>query len=189
MGNDNHGHVFLGKFFDNLQHLTGKLRVKCRSRLIEEKNLRLQSQCASNGYTLLLSAGKLIWISILFVRKAQLIQQFYGSLFRFLLGHLIHYHWCIHDVFQYRKMREKVKILKYKVEIPSDFFQFRFGSIYTFSIFFMTGCLSKINQFSAIHSLQHGCTTKQRGFTGTGRSDNRDHLSFIYCQRDILQHL
>ena len=57
MRNNNHRCLLVSQTSDYLQHLTGKLRIQCRSRLIKTQDVRLQCKCTGNRHTLLLSTG------------------------------------------------------------------------------------------------------------------------------------
>ena len=55
MRDNNHCGILLRKGTDDLKHLSGKLRVKSRCRLIKAEYIRLKCQCPCYSYTLLLS--------------------------------------------------------------------------------------------------------------------------------------
>ena len=67
MCHNDHGHMLLCQFLNNLKHLYRKLRIKCGGRFIKKENLGLQGQCPCNRNSLLLSSGKLARIGICFI--------------------------------------------------------------------------------------------------------------------------
>ena len=75
MGDDDHRHAFLCQLAHDIKDLADHLRVKRGRRFIKQHDLGLHGQCAGNGYTLLLSAGKLIGIRIGLIRQANAGQE------------------------------------------------------------------------------------------------------------------
>ena len=70
MGNKRHGDPGVGQALDYLQNLFYHLRIQCAGRLIEQHNLRLHGQRPRDGYTLLLSSGKLARIHVCLLGQA-----------------------------------------------------------------------------------------------------------------------
>lgn len=58
VGNDHHGDIFLCQLDHDIQYFLNRLGIQCRSRLIEEDDLRLRTQGSRYGNSLLLSTGK-----------------------------------------------------------------------------------------------------------------------------------
>ena len=73
MGYDHSSHSCLYKVLDNMKNLSYHLRIKGGSRLIKKHNLGVQCQCACNGKTLFLSAGKLLWELVLLICKTNAV--------------------------------------------------------------------------------------------------------------------
>ena len=62
VGDDDHGGLAVSKVTQNFQHLAGQFRVKGAGGLVEAEDVRVQGQCAGNGYALLLTAGVILLI-------------------------------------------------------------------------------------------------------------------------------
>ena len=60
MGNHHNGISHLIQIFKELQYLFSAVHIERACRFICKQNGRFSDQCTRNGYTLLLSAGKLI---------------------------------------------------------------------------------------------------------------------------------
>ncbi len=70
LGHDHHCRAGGGEFLDDVQHLADQLGIERRSRLVEERHLRLQGECPGNGDTLLLAAGEVARTGIGLLRQA-----------------------------------------------------------------------------------------------------------------------
>ena len=81
---------------------------------IEIDDLRVGGQCPCNGHALLLSAGKLIRIVIVPIRKPYLIQRLFSNLDRLLLRHLSCDDQSFRHVLESGLVAEQVIILKNK---------------------------------------------------------------------------
>ena len=186
MGHDHHRDIQIRQGFDNFQHLTGQFRVKSGRRLIKKQDLRVQCQCSRDCHTLALSAGQLKRIGIRLVFESHLFQQFHCLFIYGILIPLLHMDRCICDVFQYGIMRKQIKVLENQPKTGTDLFHFFFVRMHDFSVLHPGCFLSHIQDLAAVDLLKHRRTAKQRGFTGTGRPDDRNDFSFFHRQRDIF---
>jgi hypothetical protein len=57
------------KTIEKAEDLVAGRRVEVTSRFVGEKNARSNNECACNGYTLTLSAGKLVWTVVFPLRE------------------------------------------------------------------------------------------------------------------------
>ena len=57
MGTHHHGHLLVRQIPHNVQHLAYHLRIERRRRFVKEHDVRVHTQGADNGDSLLLSAG------------------------------------------------------------------------------------------------------------------------------------
>src|SRR5439155_4964003 len=62
MGHDHHGHTFLSKLAHDLEHLPNQFGVEGRGGFVEQHQFGIHGEGTSNGNTLLLSTGELVWI-------------------------------------------------------------------------------------------------------------------------------
>jgi len=56
VGDDHHAHPLFGELADDPQHIADELGIQRRRRFVEQHDLGLQRQRASDGYALLLAA-------------------------------------------------------------------------------------------------------------------------------------
>ena len=70
MGDNQHGHAFIGQFFHGLQNLADKLGIKRRCGLVKQHDFRLHGQRPGNGHALLLSTGQLRGIGVRLPRQS-----------------------------------------------------------------------------------------------------------------------
>ena len=82
MGDNDHRGLAVSKITQDLQHLTGQLRVEGAGGLIKAEDIRVKRQRAGNGDLLRLAAGKLVRVMVFPLRKAHLRQQFSRLLFQ-----------------------------------------------------------------------------------------------------------
>ena len=120
VGDNDHGHIFLRQGADDLQNFAGQFRVKRGGRLIKEKDLRIHGQCASNGYTLLLTDGELLGIGVSFVGQPHFLKQGHAALDSVVLAAAKHIDLCIGQILQHGVVGEKVEILEDQTEIAAD---------------------------------------------------------------------
>ena len=88
VGDHEHGGSFVGQLSHNVQNLAGQSWVKGGGGLVEEDNFRIVGDCSCDGYTLLLTAGKLVRIEVGAVCHAHFFKHFHGFFLRFFWRNL-----------------------------------------------------------------------------------------------------
>ena len=190
MGYDDHGGFLLGKAADDLQNLAGQLRIQCGGRLVKAENVRMQRQCAGNGYPLLLTAGELVGIVICPVGKPHLRQKIHtggtdGFLaFACVLGHQLP---CQRHVFQRRVLGKEIEGLEHHAEVETLLpnFRFRLGRALR-SVkqhFVLYGDGAGVRRFQKIQ------TTQQGGFAAAGGADDGKGLPLLQREADVIEDL
>ena len=117
MGHDDHGHAVCGKLLHNRQYLTDHLRVQCRGRLIKQHDIRFHAQCARNGNSLLLSAGKLGWIRICLFGKTNPLQHSHCPLFRFFFVCFFQLRRSQHQIMEHIHIVEQIEMLEHHTDV------------------------------------------------------------------------
>ena len=120
MGDDDHGHVFIGELFDSPQDFAGQFRVEGTRRFVEEHDVRVHGQGAGNGHTLLLAAGEARRIGIAFVPEADFLQEFFGLGHDVFGLHLLDDARRFQDVIQNGHVREEVEVLEAHAHAAAD---------------------------------------------------------------------
>ena len=189
MGHDDHGHLLLRQFPDDLQDFPRQLRIQRGSRLVKEQDLRVHCQCPGNGNTLLLSAGQLVGIGVCLVRQAHLFQQGQGFLPYFLFLPFLHQHRRFHHVFQHRVVREQVEVLEYQTKHPPDLLQLRLRPVNGFSVHVPCGIVAQVDQVPAVHGFQQCRAAQQRGFAAAAGADNGQYLTLLHGNAQVCQDL
>ena len=113
MSDDHHSHLVCGELLHDVQHFTDHLRIKRRSRLVEQHNLRLHRQRPHDRHTLLLSTGKLLRIGLRLVLKPNPFEKFKGFGLSLVARHLPDKTRGERNIVQYGKVREEVEMLKH----------------------------------------------------------------------------
>ncbi len=178
MGDDEHSHPGLGQVDHRIKHLFDHLGVEGRGGLVKEHDLGLHGQCAGDGGSLLLAAGKLARMLVGLFRDAYLLQQFHRFLFSFLPRPFAHSDGRQSDVVQDRQMGEEVELLKDHADLTAD------GS----------DVADIMGEFNAIHDdltalvlLQPINGADEGGLAGAGRAENDDDLPLLHGHVDALQ--
>ena len=181
MGYNNHSCIFIRKFFNNLKDFPRKLRVKCRCRLIETKNIRMKCKCPRNCNSLTLSSRKLVRIIIHSISKPHLAQKFlcffpYLRKYCLFIGFIIRLFLCQklsckHNILNRCILRKKIKRLKYKSEMKSVFSHSGILKLYSRlavkNHFIVNLNYSRISSFKEIQASEQCC------LAASGRTDNR----------------
>ena len=167
MSHHHHSHVLCRQLPHGLQHLTGKLRVQGRGRLVKEHDIRLHAEGSGNGHTLLLTAGKLAWVVVFPVAEAHLGKELAGIGQDFGLLHSLHMHRRLNEVLHHCHVGEKVELLEHHAHAGKHLFLL--PAFHVFGLAFFIGS----HQRSALHldgagvnSLQLVQAAQQSGFAG-----------------------
>ena len=120
MGDDDHCHMLLRQLADDLEDLSGQLRIQCRRRLVKKQNVRIHAQCSRDRDTLLLATGKLLRIVVFLALEAHLSNECHGFLHDFRLVSLLHMDRSVTEVLEHVVVRKQVELLEYKAKIALD---------------------------------------------------------------------
>ena len=99
VGNNHHGHTFLGEAHHDVKHFINHFRVKCRGRFVKEHADRIHCECTGNSHTLLLTAGKLTRILFRMLEQTDSIQQLQAAGKRLFAGTAKYLHLSKDQVF------------------------------------------------------------------------------------------
>ena len=83
--NDRNAEGFI-QVLEQLQNRLGGLRIECRGSLVAEQHIRVVGQCASDCYTLFLTAGQLLGVCLRLITDADQIKQALYLFRNLLLG-------------------------------------------------------------------------------------------------------
>ena len=96
---------------------------------------------------------------------------------------------CICDIFHDGKMWKKIKVLEYQAEAGLDILDLILGRHTDFTVFCPDRLFAHIADLSTVDACQKCRTAEQCRLAGAGRSDDRKHLSFLYMDGNVFQHL
>src|SRR5262245_11128806 len=113
MGNAYHRHSFICELHHSVEHFLHHFRIKCRRRLVKQHDLRLHTERARNGHTLLLAARQLSGVFIGLILDAHLSQQPNRAIMRFRSGNAANLHRSQHTIFGNSEMRKEIEALKH----------------------------------------------------------------------------
>ena len=155
--------------------------IQCRSCLIQDQNLRFQSQCTGNCHTLALPTGHVMRITVCKIsRKLHHLQKTTAGCILLILPDPVK----IQKGFAYNipdlhlRVKRRSRILEYHLNILSILTQFlslQFGNI-----------LATIKNLSLRRSIQRHQETHKCGFSAARFSYQTQGLSFIKFQIDII---
>ena len=179
MGYHQHGQAFSCQLLHNVKHLAYHLRVEGRGGLIKKQHLRLHGKGTGNGHTLFLTAGQLPRLCVhegFHAYFSEVVDGVFMGLCLFLLCHL---YLSDDTVFQHRHIVEQVKALEYHAHLCAvgRHIHLRIGDILS-----MEQNLSAAWFFQEIHTAEH-C-----GFSGTGGSDDGNHVAPADFKINVLKH-
>ena len=165
MGNNHHGHLFCCQIFNNFQNFPRQFRVQSRCRLIKKENLRLHCQRSGNGYPLLLSAGKLVRISICLIFQSHFTKQLLRLRKHLFFIPVLYLQRRIGNILNHRIVGKQVEVLEHQPVIPVNPLQIRRFRISGPAVFTLCSRLSKIYYITIVNLLQHGRASKKGGFS------------------------
>ena len=195
MGDDNHGHLALRQGADDLEHLSGQLRIQGGGGFIEAEDVRCQRQGTGDGHPLLLSAGELVGVVPHPVAEPHLRQQLLG-LVLYLLVDLLLAAFVVrpllgqqlagqHHVLQSGILGKQVEGLEHhpKVEPPIPQFAVR-------ELVLAGGVKDRLpvdGHGALVRLFQVGQAAQQGGLAAAGRTDDRHRLPLLQGEADVLQ--
>src|ERR671914_1129784 len=112
VGHHDHRHAVPGQLAHHVEDLADHLRVERRRRLVEQHQLRLHRQGASDRHTLLLAAGQVGRVVVRLFRNPHPLQQPARPLPGLLAADVLRLDRPEHDVVEHRHVREQVELLE-----------------------------------------------------------------------------
>ena len=181
MGDDNdrdaEGFV---QVLEQLQNRLGGLRIECRGSLVAEQHIRVVGQCASDCYTLFLTAGQLLGVRLRLITDADQIKQpLY--FFRDLLFGKAAAAQRIRYVVGYGARGHQVEVLEDHANLLAGLPQFLCRERqHILTIYDHLAGGRPLEQIDAAH---------QRRFTRTGKADHTENFALVNRQRNILHRM
>ena len=170
----------MGQVPHQVQNLAHHLRVQSRGGLVKEHDLRLHSQSADDGNTLLLAAGEHVGILIRLVGQANALQQLHGLSVGLILLLQTQLNGGQSDVLLHRHMGEEVEMLEHHAHFPAvevDVHLF-VGDVHAVEV-----------DVSAGGDLQQVQAPQQSRLTGTGGADDGNHLALLDGEGAVVKGL
>ena len=178
MGDNQHRASLLCQGEQNLQHLPDHLRVQCRRHFIEQHHLRMHGQRPHNRHPLLLTAGELSGVTVLFLLQPDAGKELHGFFFRLRPGHFSDLHRRQGNVLQNRFMGKQLVALKDHADPLPQPGNILCAAHYRFHI---QGDLTSLNRLQPVQAAEKGA------FPAAGRTDDHDDFSLLYRKAHILQ--
>jgi hypothetical protein len=166
------------EFAHHRQDFVDHFRVQRRSRLVEQQHLRIHGQRTRDRHPLLLAAGELYRVLGRLILQPDPFEQQHGLAFGSLAAHLADPHRRQRDIAQDAQVREQVETLEDHSDLAADRVEVLQIVVEDDAV---DDDLARIMRFEAIQGAQEG------RFAGSGRPDDRRHLSFVEGRRNVLQ--
>ena len=183
MGNNEHGHAFVGQPSHDPEHFSRKLRIQSGGRFIEINDLRIGCQSSCNRHTLLLSAGELIRIVIHPLQHADLLERRTSDFLCLCLFHFPCDNQTLRHILKGGLIQKKVVILEHKGSFTPDFRDFLFGNLRKVIGFSIQRKASAVCLFQKVDAAKERCFSAARG------AKDCDDLSFADRHIDSVQNL
>ena len=129
VGDDDHRFALFRQAQDNVEHFAHHLGVERGGYLVEQQHLGLHGQRTGNGHALLLAAGELARVALLFLGQANALQQGACRFLCFGLRHLLHLDGCKGDVVDDRHVGEQIVALEHHAHLLAKLGEFLFGAV------------------------------------------------------------
>ncbi len=120
MGDHHHRHALVGERAHDLEHLPDKLRIEGAGRLIEQHHVRVHTQGAGDGNTLLLASGQANRMFFHLVAQPHPGEGLFGYLVGLVLGSSQHRALGDSEVAAHSEMRKEVELLKHHSDTGAD---------------------------------------------------------------------
>ena len=180
MGDNQHGHPLPCQLRHYTEHLPDHFGVQRTGRFIKQHGGGMHGQCAGNGRTLLLSAGKLCRKLVGLILYAYPFKQLHRFPARSRLSLSQHIPRCQAQVFKDRHVRKKIKGLEHHPDPGTHPCQFTA---------LLRNRLSLNPDFTGINRLQPVNRPAQGRLSRTGGPDNHHNLSPVNRERNIPEHV
>ena len=165
---------------EQLQNRLGGLRIECRGSLVAEQHIRVVGQCASDCYTLFLTAGQLLGVRLRLITDADQIKQALYLFRNLLLGKAAAAQ-RIRYVAGYGARGHQVEVLEYHANLLAGLPQLLCRERqHILTIYDHLAGGRPLEQIDAAH---------QRRFTRTGKADHTENFALVNRQRDILHRM
>ncbi len=117
VGDDQHGHVLLGKLLHDQVDLVDQFRVERRGGLVEQHDLGLHGQRPGDRHALLLAAGEARGIGLGLVRQADLVEQLLAQRPGRLAVHALQLSGRQRHVFHAVEVGEQIEVLEHHAHV------------------------------------------------------------------------
>ena len=165
---------------EQLQNRLGGLRIECRGSLVAEQHIRVVGQCASDCYTLFLTAGQLLGVRLRLITDADQIKQALYLFRNLLLGKAAAAQRICY-VAGYGARGHQVEVLEDHTDLLAGLPQLLCRERqHILTIYDHLAGGRPLEQIDAAH---------QRRFTRTGKTDDAEDFAFIDGERHILHRM
>ena len=172
--------MLLGERADDLEHLARELGVERGGRLVEKQDLGVHLQRAGDGHALLLAAGELARIGVGLVAEAHLLERLARGRLDLRAVALLHADGRIHNVFEYRVVREEIELLKNEAEIVADLLELRLVGVDGGAVVARArGVVPVKADLAGVDALEQRGAAQQRGFAAAARADDGHDLALF----------
>jgi len=180
VGDDHHGHPFLGQRLHHRQYLAHHLGIERRGRLVEQHDLRLHRQRPGDGHPLLLTARQLVWPGVALVEYAHLGEQRVGAIARLPAGQTAHLRRRQREVLQHRPVGKQVEALEDHADLGAQRIQVGARIVHRHAVHHHTAARRLLEPVQA---------AQQRALAGARRPDHAHYLRILHRAVDAAQHL
>src|SRR5690606_17739098 len=177
-----------GELFNHVQHFANQFRIQRRSWLIKQHHARAQRQRAGNGDALLLAAGEVTRPGIGFIAQTYHIQKAVGVFNSLFFTELFMRDGCFNQVFQHRKMRKKIEVLKHVPNVDALFEDLFLFELVEFVTLTAIADVIPVNLDKAfVYALQMVNSAQQRRFSRSRGSEDHRHGARWDLKRDVIE--
>ena len=179
VGNQNDGDAeFFIDVFQKLENGFHGFRVEGRGRFVGEKDGRIGNDGARDANTLFLAAGELRRIFVFIFGEADEVQNGFDFFRLFRFGHAGKFQWE-GDVLVNGAPGEKIEMLEDHADVFPGFAKIFFGKF--------RHVFAADDDFAGGGGFEHIDAADERGFAGTGLSDNAENFAVIDREVDVVQ--
>ena len=180
MRDDDHGHAVGRELAHDLEHLAHDLGVECRSRLVEQHDLRIHAQGACDGYALFLTTGQAAHGGVRELFESHARQMLHRNFFSLGLAHLFEHDGRKRAVVEHVHVVEQVKALEHHADVLAEFIDI---AALGRKVLAVEPDVARVRGLEQIEAAQEGRLARARG------ADNGDDLAGVNGQVDALEYL
>ena len=180
VGDNEHGHAFVGQLTDDAEHFAHHCGVEGRRGFVEEDDLGLHGQSAGDGHTLFLTARETRWIDIGFLCQSYFTkerQTFLTCLLRIFMEQLARGQ---HHIFEHGLVREEVERLEHHTHLLAHQMD---GITFSEDILSIDDDTASGGLFQQIQAAEQSALACTRG------TDDGDDLAAMDVGIDVFQHI